>query len=181
MTDKDPQKDKPASDAPIANNPKYKPMSNTLPASSPKGDQGNKPQGGKVSIPSHIRKPPAPKLERLELPRGALIAFRKSGGIKFLSREIAIYPDGRASLSGTDLPKPTAKTLTAAQITEIRQMLSQAGFFGLMLAGGHQPPDSYAYEIIAQGDAKPNYVEVFDGGIPVSLVQLIKSLTILIS
>ena len=128
--------------------------------------------------PTSHQKPARPKIERLQLPKGALIAFRKSGGLKFSSREIVIYPDGRVSYGGTDLPKQASapQKLGEAQIAELRRMLDQSGFFRLVLAGGQQPPDSYAYEIVAQIDAKSNYVEVFDGKIPESLMPLIQRL-----
>jgi hypothetical protein len=110
------------------------------------------PQTSEVSNTSQVSPTPEP----LQLPKGALIAFRKSGGLKFSSREIVIYPDGRVSYGGTDLPKQasTPPKLGDAQIAELRQMLDQSGFLRLLLAGGQQPPDSYAYEIVAQIDAK---------------------------
>jgi 2-iminoacetate synthase ThiH len=79
---------------------------------------------------------------------------------------------------GSDLPKQakTPQKLGEAQIAELRRMLDQSGFSRLLLAGGQQPPDSYAYEIVAQTDAKSNYVEVFDGKIPESLIPLIQRL-----
>jgi len=147
------------------------------PGASPQIKQGAK-LGEKPASVSH-QKPDRPKIEVLQLPKGAVIAFRKSGGLKFSSREIAIYPDGRVSYGGTDLPKQasTPQKLGEAQIAELRRMLDQNDFFRLRLAGGQQPPDSYAYEIVAQIDAKSNYVEVFDGKIPESLMPLIQRLT----
>ena len=128
--------------------------------------------------PTSHQKPARPKIERLQLPKGGWIAFRRSGGLKFSSREIVIYPDGHESYAGTDLPKPakTPQKLGEAQIAELRRMLDQSDFSRLLLAGGEQPPDSYAYEIVAQIDAKSNYVEVFDGKIPESLMPLIQQL-----
>lgn len=129
------------------------------------------------------KKSARPKIEPLQLPKGALIAFRRSGGLKFDSREIVIFADGRTALSGTDLPKPTGapQKLNNAQIAELRQLLEQVGFLRLKSAGGQQPPDSYAYEIIAQVDNKSNYVEVFDGKIPEALMPLIQRLAKLLS
>jgi hypothetical protein len=134
---------------------------------------------GSKPAPKVHQKPARPKIEPLQLPKGALIAFRKSGGLKFSSREIVIYSDGRVSYGGSDLPKQasTPQKLGEAQIAELRRMLDQNDFFQLRLAGGQQPPDSYAYEIVAQIVAKSNYVEVFDGKIPESLMPLIQRLT----
>jgi hypothetical protein len=135
------------------------------------------------SAPTSHKKSARPKIDPLQLPKGALIAFRKSGGLKFSSREIAIYPDGRVSSSGTDLPKQagTPPKLSDAPIVELRRMLEQVSFLRLKSAGGQQPPDSYAYEIVAQMDGKTNYVEVFDGKMPEALTPLIQRLTKLLS
>ena len=129
--------------------------------------------------PASHKKSTRPKIERLQLPKGAWIGFRQSGGLKFSSREIVIYPDGRMSYGGTDLQKQMSppQKLGGAQVAELRRMLDQCGFSRLLLAGGQQPPDSYAYEIVAQKDGKTNYVEVFDGKIPESLMPLIQRLT----
>jgi hypothetical protein len=132
----------------------------------------------KPALVSH-KKSARPKIEPLQLPQGALIAFRRSGGFKFSSREIAIYLDGRVTCSGTDLPKQPslAQKLSDAQIAELRRRLEQVGFLRLKLSGEQQPPDSYAYEIVAQMDGKSNFVEVFDGKIPEVLAPLIQRLT----
>lgn len=129
--------------------------------------------------PTSHKKAARPKIEPLQLPKGALIAFRKSGGLKFSSRAIVIYPDGRLMPGGTDLPKQSSapQKLNDPQIAELRRLLEQAGFMRLRLGGGSQPPDSYAYEIVAQADGKSNSVEVFDGKIPEALTPLIQRLT----
>ena len=137
---------------------------------------------GKPAPASH-KKNVRPRIERLQLPKSAWIAFRQSGGLKFSSREIVIFPDGRVGSGGTDLPKQvsTPQKLGEGQVAELRRMLVQSGFSRLLLAGGQQPPDSYAYEIVAQMDAKSNYVEVFDGKIPESLMPLIQRLVKLLA
>ena len=128
--------------------------------------------------PRSHKKNARPKIEPLQLPKGALIAFRKSGGLKFSSCEIAVYPDGRITRSGTALPQPAGapQKLDAAQIAELRRLFEQVGFMRLKSAGGPQPPDSYALETAAQIDGKSNYVEVFDGKIPAGLAPLIQHL-----
>lgn len=128
-------------------------------------------------------KPATPKLEKLRLPQGALIAYRKSGGFKFSSREIVIYPDGRVSFGGPDLSKEAyaraARKLNDGQIARLRKTLDQVGFFRTPSAPGSQPPDSIAYEIIARVANRSNYVEVFDGSIPDSLMPLLHQLNAL--
>ena len=124
---------------------------------------------------------PAPKHERLLLPLGAFIAYRKSGGLKFSSREIVIYPDGRISYGGPDLSKQiydrATRKLNDGQIARLRKTLDQTGFFRLASAQGNQPPDSFAHEIAARLGNRSHMVEVFDGGIPASLAPLLEQLS----
>jgi len=127
------------------------------------------------SQPRSHKKPVRPKIEPLQLPRGAWVAFRTSGGLKFSSRELVIYPDGRMTRRGTDLPKQAGVSrLNDTQVAELRRLLEQTGVARMQSSGGQQPPDAYAYEIVIQSKDKPNYVEVFDGTMPASLMPLIR-------
>lgn len=122
-----------------------------------------------------------PKIERLQLPLGAFLAFRQSGGLKFSSRELVVYPDGRVSYGGPDLSKHAyaraGRKLNDGQIARLRKTLNQAGFFRLPSTTGEQPPDSFAYEIAARLGNRSNFVEVFDGSIPDALQALIAQLS----
>lgn len=164
-------------------NPKSKPPPppETELASIPKGERASKLES--KPKPQPHQKPAPPKIEKLQLPLGAFIAFRKSGGLKFSSREIVLYPDGRVSFGGADLSKEVyaraTRQLNNAQIFDLRKVLDQAGFFRLQSAAGKQPPDSYAYEIVARLGSRSNFVEVFDGGIPDALQPLIAKLSAL--
>jgi hypothetical protein len=146
-------------------------------ASIPKGERASKLED--KAAPQ--RKPTPPKIEKLQLPLGAFIAFRKSGGLKFSTREIVIYPDGRVSIGGADPSKEAyaraPRQLNNAQIFELRKLLDRAGFFRLPSATGNQPPDAYAYEIVARLGNRSNFVEVFDGKIPDALKPLIDKLS----
>lgn len=125
-----------------------------------------------------------PKLEPLQLPLGAFIAFRKSGGTPFASREIVIYPDGRVSYGGPDLSKEVyaraGRKLNDAQIARLRKMLDQAGFFRLASAQGEPPTDAHTYEIVARRGNRSNAVRVFDDNVPASLAPLLEQLNALI-
>lgn len=129
--------------------------------------------------PRSHKKSARPNIEPLQLPKGGLIVFRRSGGLKFSSREVVIFADGRITRRGTDLPQTirAPSKLDDAQIAELEKLLEQVEFARLRSVGGPQPPDSYAYEIIAQVDRQSNYVEVFDGKIPDALEPLIQRLT----
>jgi len=134
--------------------------------------------------PGEPTSPPAPpKLERLQLPLGAFIAFRKSGGTPFSSREIVIYPDGRVSYGGPDKSKHVyaraGRKLNDAQIARLRKMLDQAGFFRLPSAQGEPPPEAHTYEIVARLGSRSNFVHVFDGSVPEPLMALLQQLNAL--
>lgn len=122
--------------------------------------------------------PNVPASERLELPKGAMLAYRKSGGLRFTSHEIVVYPDGRVTYEGGDTAKTALESrarrkMTDAQIVRIRKLLDQVNFWRLGPTPGDQSPDSYAYEIVARVGSKHNHVELFDGAIPDALQSLI--------
>ena len=121
--------------------------------------------------------------EPLQLPLGAFMAYRKSGGLKFSSREIVVYPDGRVSFGGPDVSKQiygrAGRKLNDGQMARLRKMLDQVNFFRATSAQGKPPPDGFAYEIVARIHARSNQVEVFDGSIPDALAPLIQQLSAL--
>ena len=134
------------------------------------------PQTSKVSNTSQVSPTPEP----LQLPKGALIAFRKSGGAPVRTREIVLYPDGRVSFGGPDVAKEAyahvPRKMNDAQIARLRKTLDHANFFRMSSAQGDPPPDAFAYEIIARTGNRVNSVAVFDGGIPNALTPLIQQL-----
>ncbi len=147
-----------------------------------KGERNVELEDAKPSA-AHHEEPVSPKAEPLQLPLGAFIAYRKSGGLKFSSREIVVYPDGRVSYGGPDLSKEVyaraGRKLNDGQIARLRKMLDQVSFFRMQSAQGNQPPDSFAYEIVARLGSRSNYVQVFDGSTPDALTPLIQQLSTL--
>jgi hypothetical protein len=121
------------------------------------------------------------KIERLELPRGAFIAFRASGGLKFSSRDIVIYPDGRVSYGGadtsTDWKARATRKMNDAQITTLRKTLDRTNFFRAQASPGKQSGDALAYEIVARLGSRSNTIELFSGTIPESLTPLVELLS----
>src|SRR4051812_30738851 len=64
------------------------------------------------AVPSPAEKEPAPEqklTEPLGIPKGGFIAFRKSGGIKFTSSELLLYPDGHITYGGAELARDARK------------------------------------------------------------------------
>jgi hypothetical protein len=136
------------------------------------------PAAAPVAQPPVAAAPAAPK--PLELPKGAFVAYRKSGGLRFTSNEIAVYPDGRVTYGGGDTSKTSLtrvrRALNDAQVGKLRRTLDQSGFFNYQPAPGKQSPDTHAMEIVARVGPKHNQVEVFSGDIPGLLTQLIEQL-----
>lgn len=125
-------------------------------------------------------KPAESKIDRLELPRGAFIAFRKSGGLKFSSREIVIYPDGRIAYGGadtaTDWKSRAARKMNDAQMTGLRKLLERTNFFRAQSSQGKPGGDALVCEIAARNGTRANTIELFTGAIPESLTPLVEQL-----
>lgn len=124
-----------------------------------------------------------PKPEPLQLPKGALIAFRKRGGVSASAREIVLYPDGRVSYGGPDLGKEmyahVPRQMNDAQIARLRKTLERVNFFRMTSAPGEPPADAFGYEISARAGKRVHAVAVFDGALPDALKPLIDQLNAL--
>jgi hypothetical protein len=130
------------------------------------------------SAPAPADPPPAPEsgpADTLRLPRGALVAMRRSGGFKFRSREVVVYRDGRVNYDDGESGPRTVWTLSDAEMAGLRRALDQVGFAKLP-AGGRQNPDAFAYEIVARPARRVYAIEAFQGSIPASLAPLIQQL-----
>ena len=114
-------------------------------------------------------------VDTLKLPRGALVAMRRSGGFKFRSRAVVVYRDGRVNYDDGENGPRTVWTLSEAEMAELRGALEQASLAQLP-AAGRQNPDAFAYEIVARPTRRVYSAEAFQGSIPASLVPLIKQL-----
>lgn len=121
----------------------------------------------------------AEKPEPLRLPKGAFLALRKSGGIKFTSRAVVIYPDGRVAYNERGVPQKEYTRLRRAfndgQMLSLRKLLDQINFWKTESAG-QQNPDAFAYEIAARLGQRANEVQVFDGSVPENLKPLLERL-----
>ena len=123
--------------------------------------------------------PPRPEsspADALKLPRGALVAMRRSGGFKFRSREVIVYRDGRVNYDDGESAPRTVWTLSDAELAELRRALDQADF-AKQPAAGRQNPDAFAYEIVARPVRRVYSAEAFQGSIPASLAPLIQQLS----
>ncbi len=117
-----------------------------------------------------------PQPDRLTLPRGALVAMRRSGGLKFRSRKVVTYRDGRVNYDDGEHGPRTVWTLGDAELAELRRALEQANLPKLARSSGRQNPDAFAYEIVGRPSRRAYAVEAFQGSIPETLKPLIELL-----
>jgi hypothetical protein len=145
---------------------------------------GTVPQGARdTKLDAGQPATPAPQPD-LDLPNGAMIAFRKSGGLRFTSHSVYVYPDGRVSIDQANVPKDAHARLprkfTDAQIKNLQHTLDKINFYRLPASQGKQNPDAYAYEIAARVGKKSNSIEVFAGSVPESIAPLVEQLSALL-
>ncbi len=118
----------------------------------------------------------------LELPKGAMIAFRKTSGGNAL--EFYLYPDGRISFNTPDFSKEAyahpSRKLNDAQINHLRHLLDQTNFYRAASAQGKPSGDGFAYEISARVGNKSNAIELFEESIPDALKPLVEELNALL-
>lgn len=151
--------------------------------------EGEKKETSRVPAGTH-RKADAPAKpdEPLRLPKGALVAMRKSGGLRFSSRLLIVLRDGRivrsveaGAVDAEDDRQSKARRrpsrLTGEQLSQLRITLARSGLDRVRQSGrAAQNPDAYAYEIVARVGRKVQSVELFDGSIPEELQPLVREL-----
>jgi hypothetical protein len=117
----------------------------------------------------------------LKLPRQALIAFRKSGGLHFNTREVIVYNDGRviSHLQGKFGREESGQCVSLGEVAGLKETIVQSGFFELPRSIGRPSPDGYAYELIARLGRRTKAIEFFDGSIPSELSLLLGQLKFL--
>jgi hypothetical protein len=142
------------------------------------GSGGEAPEGpGLEAEGAEAGAPPAQAVpadeDQLGLPRGGLVAFRKSGGLRFSSRGFVVYRSGWVvPLEGTG-GRPRRMTDAAREALEaliVRSGLSRTR----RKAKGAR--DGYGYEVTARYGGRTRYAEAEDGAIPEALGRLIEVL-----
>ncbi len=112
--------------------------------------------------------------DRLGLPRYGLVAFRKSGGLRFTSRGFVVYRSGWVvPLEGTE-GRP--RRMTAEALEALEALLRRSGLSRRHFRKAQGTRDGYYYEITARYDGRTRYAEAADGAIPDDLRLLIEVL-----
>ncbi|NJN16676.1 MAG: hypothetical protein HC822_10585 [Oscillochloris sp.] len=122
---------------------------------------------------------PAPPPPSLILPRGALLIFAKSGGVRFTSRHCIVYRNGRVERGSlAHMHRPTY--LSAAEIRRLRRLVLRSR---LALWAGYRAPaprDGYSYELTARYGSNLRSATFADGAIPAIVAPLIRNLQLLL-
>jgi hypothetical protein len=96
----------------------------------------------------------------LPLSRGALLAFRKSGGLRFSSRGVVVLRSGWVEpLPGTEGRR---RHITAEALAVLERLLLTSGLTRVSHQKRKPTPDGYSYEIAAHVAGKPRFVELND-------------------
>jgi len=120
--------------------------------------------------------------DRLRLPRRAFIALRQSGGLRFSTREVTVYNDGRVTWQrqGKLDAEEGSRRITPDEVVEIKDLIAHSGLWKFSNPIGQPSPDGYTYELIARFERKSKLIEFYDGSIPAEIRPLLAQLTALI-
>ena len=120
--------------------------------------------------------------DQLKLPRGAFIALRQSGGLRFSTREVTVYNDGRVIWNRQGkLAEAGSRHITSEEVAELIDLIEHSGLRELPNPIGRQSPDGYAYELVARFGRKSTAIEFFDGSIPAEVQPLLVQLKLLMA
>jgi hypothetical protein len=119
---------------------------------------------------------PAPADDTLVVPRDALLAFRKSGGLRFTSRAIVVFRNGWVvPVAESAGAKP--RHLSDAALAALTSLVLRSGLARYGKAAAAQQPDRYAYQLAARVGRSLRRVELADGAIPADLAPLVRALS----
>jgi hypothetical protein len=118
--------------------------------------------------------------DRLKLARGAFIAVRQSGGLRFSTREVTVYHDGLvvARRQGKLDSREEARRITPGEVADLKAAIAQSSLRDRprFASIGRPNPDGYAYELIARAGRKLRAIEFFDDSIPSDVKPLLAQL-----
>ena len=118
--------------------------------------------------------------DRLKLARGAFVALRQSGGLRFSTREVIVYHDGRviSRRQGKLDAREGSRRITPGEVADLKAAIAHSSLRALprLTSIGRPSPDGYAYELIARAGRKLKSLELFDGGIPSDVQPLLAQL-----
>jgi hypothetical protein len=123
--------------------------------------------------------------DRLKLARGAFVALRQSGGLRFSTREVMVYHDGRviSRRQGKLDAREGSRRITPGEVADLKAAITHGGLRALppFASIGRPSPDGYAYELIARAGRILKSLEFFDGSIPSEVQPLLAQLKTLMT
>jgi hypothetical protein len=143
---------------------------------------GRLPRG---SADSHLkvrsRLPDPPPEPRPQLPKGAWLRLRISGGLVFRSSEALLFNDDRLTYKQSASPVSgqlvLARRLTSTQAGELRQMIAEIDLAALAEHdAGRLGADRLAYELTLRSNRKLYVVEALQGALPEPLAQIVRQI-----
>lgn len=135
-------------------------------------DAGLEPEGAEEGM-SPPPLPPGDE-DQLRLPRGGLVAFRKSGGLRFTSRGVVVYRSGWVVPLAGSGGRP--RRMTAEALGALESLVTRSGLGRKRPAPAGATRDGYAYEITVRYGGRTRYAEAATGAIPENLGRLIEVL-----
>lgn len=116
----------------------------------------------------------APAPGDLTLPGGALVAFRKSGGLRFSSRGVVVYRNGWVvPLAGTEGQR---RHLRPGARRALAGLILRSGLTRVPVRSDSATRDGYSYEIVARVGGRLRSVELSDP-VPAAQARLVQVLT----
>ncbi|MCS6880363.1 MAG: hypothetical protein RMK84_05630 [Oscillochloridaceae bacterium] len=115
--------------------------------------------------------------DRLRLPRNGLIAYRKSGGLRFTSRGIIVYRNGRVlPLEGA---QGNPRRLSAAEVARLERLILRSELTRAPRDQRSATRDGYGYEIVTRIGNREWAVELSDP-VPTAQARLVRALNALL-
>lgn len=117
--------------------------------------------------------------ERTGLPRGALAALHRSGGIVFRTSSVTVYRDGRVTYDADGPGGARAQAvwlLTDDELAELRRQIAEVDWDALSFAHAPPSPDAYSYELLARDGRRLRRLETAEGAIPQAVEPLLRRL-----
>jgi hypothetical protein len=115
--------------------------------------------------------------EHAGLPRGALVALYRSGGLVFRTSSVVVYRDGRVTYDYDGPGGERAQAvwvLSDAELDQLRAMIDAIDWKAIQFAHTAQRSDAYAYELFARHGRHLRRLETAEGAIPAQAEPLIR-------
>ncbi|MCX7791655.1 MAG: hypothetical protein N2378_13525 [Chloroflexaceae bacterium] len=111
--------------------------------------------------------------DRLRLPRNGLIAYRKSGGLRFTSRAIIVYRNGRVLPLDDGEGRP--RRLGPAALARLKGLILRGELTRAPQDKRSATRDGYSYEIVTRIGRRECAVELSDP-VPAAQARLVRAL-----